>query len=53
MSRLDAQVVKAMLYLKAMIDAGKHAPSAEARRAVRGVQESIDTLERSEAQAWH
>lgn len=53
MSHLDAQVVKAMRYLKAMIDAGRHAPSAEARQAVRDVQQSIDALEQSEAPTWH
>jgi hypothetical protein len=58
-SDLDDRVTAALLYLRALIEAGKHNPNAEARRALRGVQQSIDDLDRLGAAAsggggaWH
>lgn len=43
---LDARVVLALNYYRALIEAGKHVPGAAARRALRGAQQTIDDLDR-------
>jgi hypothetical protein len=54
---LDRRVIQALRYLRALIKAGRHDPSPEARRALRGVQTSIDDLDRhggrTRGGTWH
>lgn len=52
---LDARVVQALNYYRALVKAGKHVPGAAARRALRGAQQTIDELdvESSGERTWH
>lgn len=51
---LDARVVRALNYYRALIKAGKHVPGAQARRALRGAQETIDALDaQTREPTWH
>jgi hypothetical protein len=51
---LDARVVRALNYYRALVLAGKHVPGAAARRALRGAQQAIDELDKPRGDGtWH
>jgi hypothetical protein len=43
------RVVQALNYYRALIEAGKHTPGAAARRALRGLQQTLDDSDRRAA----